>query len=86
MRAFHHLQVLDDAEVETELHLLIPQIEAWLLGTLPVPDKDDQNGPDDHGIVLPQARNVKKTLLPLRKLIYDGVPNPNMSCIFICVG
>ena len=68
IRAFHHLQILHDEEVENKLHQLIPQMESWLLGAIPF--NGDQT---ELGVAFPVAENVDAALAPIRKLIYKGV-------------
>ncbi|EED11656.1 hypothetical protein TSTA_108430 [Talaromyces stipitatus ATCC 10500] len=67
MRAFHHLQILHDEEVENQLHHLIPQMESWLLGAIPF-----SGNQTELGVAFPVAENVDAALAPIRKLIYKG--------------
>ncbi|OKL55255.1 hypothetical protein UA08_09482 [Talaromyces atroroseus] len=72
MRDFHHLQILHDEDVESKLHRFIPQIESWLLGTLPLPNKNETS-PRDSGVVFPIVTDVDAPLAPIRALIYQGL-------------
>jgi hypothetical protein len=76
MRDLHHLQILHDEGVERNLRHLIPQIESWLLGTLPLVGSNETKltGP---GVVFPVVSNVDNPLAPIRKLIYKGVRDCN---------
>jgi hypothetical protein len=66
------LQILHDEEVESKIRLFLPQIEPWLLGTLPLPT-DNETKPGDPGVVFPVIDNVDAPLAPIRKMIYKGV-------------
>lgn len=69
MRSFHHLQVLHDEEVEARIGRLIPHIENWLNGTLPLPRKEDMR---PIGVVIADGK-IDIPLRPIRDMIYEGV-------------
>jgi hypothetical protein len=66
-----HLQVLDNEKLEARIRALIPQMESWLIGTLPTPGTTD-NQLDDPGVVFP-ATEIDIPLIPVRDLLYKGV-------------
>ncbi|EED15818.1 hypothetical protein TSTA_009400 [Talaromyces stipitatus ATCC 10500] len=70
MREFQHLQILHDKEVERKLHDILPQMESWLLGAIPL--NDNETEPKDAGVVFPDVGNLDAALAPIRRLIYKG--------------
>lgn len=76
MPVLHHLQVLHDEEVESKILQLLPQIESWLLGTLPLPTNNEIK-PGDPGVVFPVIDNIDAQLAPIRRMIYKGVRECN---------
>ncbi|KAL5365873.1 hypothetical protein BJX96DRAFT_169461 [Aspergillus floccosus] len=66
-----HLQFLDNEEVEARIIALIPQMESWLYGALPIPGKLDSE-PDDSGVVFP-ITEIDIPLMPVRDLLYKGI-------------
>ncbi|KAE8156489.1 hypothetical protein BDV40DRAFT_76735 [Aspergillus tamarii] len=69
MRNFYHLQVLHDEDAEARIGCLIPHIENWLNGTLPLPRKEDMR---PIGVVIADAK-IDIPLRPIRDMIYKGV-------------
>ncbi|GFG19721.1 hypothetical protein IFM5058_10280 [Aspergillus udagawae] len=47
-----HLQILHDEVVESRIRDIIPQIDNWLDGTLPLPKKAETS-PEDPGVIFP---------------------------------
>ncbi|KAL4891348.1 hypothetical protein BDV59DRAFT_194320 [Aspergillus ambiguus] len=66
-----HLQILDNEEVEARIRALIPQMESWLNGALPIPGKVDSQV-DDSGVVFPTTE-IDIPLIPVRDLLYKGI-------------
>lgn len=71
MQQFYHLQIFRDEGVEHEIRRIIPLMDNWLDGTLPLP-KDIETGPEDPGVVFPTGE-IHAPLSHIRKLIYKGV-------------
>lgn len=69
---FNHLKILHYTHAEEQLSFLIPQIESWLLGSLPLPN-NNEIAPDDPDIILPWVEDIDTPLKPLRNRVYDGV-------------
>ena len=74
----HHLQVLEDEEVQAKIDTLIPQMENWLDGTLPLP-KENEIMPGNPGVVIPTA-GIDLPLTPVRDLLYRGVCQCQIDC------
>jgi hypothetical protein len=66
-----HLQILHDEVVESRIRDIIPQIDNWLDGTLPLPKKTETS-PEDPGVIFPTVE-IDIPLRPVRDLIYSGV-------------
>lgn len=71
MQRFYHLQIFRDERVEHEIRRIIPLMDNWLDGTLPLP-KDIETGPEDPGVVFPTGE-IHAPLSHIKKLIYKGV-------------
>jgi hypothetical protein len=71
MPEFKHLQILHDKDVERKILDIIPQIDNWLDGTLPLP-KEAETSPEDPGVIFPKVE-IDIPLRPIRDLIYSGV-------------
>ncbi|KAH1544908.1 hypothetical protein KXX57_005160 [Aspergillus fumigatus] len=66
-----HLQVLKNEQVEARIRALIPQMESWLIGTLPI--RDAFNNPqEDQGVVFPTTE-IDVPLIAVRNLLYEGM-------------
>lgn len=63
-----HLQILHDVQVEAKICALLPQMDNWLDGTLPLSDQPRH----DFGIIVPSV-DVDRPLIPVRDLLYKGV-------------
>lgn len=74
-----HLQVLKNEQVEARIRALIPQMESWLIGTLPIRDAFD-NPQEDQGVVFPTTE-IDVPLVAVRNLLYEGVSV--LCCPFI---
>ncbi|KAL4934180.1 uncharacterized protein BDV17DRAFT_285917 [Aspergillus undulatus] len=70
MQRFYHLQIFRDEHVEHEIRRIIPLMDNWLDGTLPLP-KDIETGPDDPGVVFPTGE-IHAPLSHVKRLIYKG--------------
>ncbi|KAL2812028.1 hypothetical protein BDW59DRAFT_155391 [Aspergillus cavernicola] len=70
MQKFHHLQVFHDKDVEDRIRQIIPLMDNWLDGTLPLP-KDIETGPEDPGVVFPIGE-IHAPLSDIKGLIYSG--------------
>jgi hypothetical protein len=66
-----HLQFLDNEEVEARIIALVPQMESWLYGALPIPGIVDRQI-DDAGVAFPTTE-IDIPLIPVRDLLYKGV-------------
>ncbi|KAF7623893.1 hypothetical protein COH20_010120 [Aspergillus flavus] len=66
-----HLQVLKNEQVEARIRALIPQMESWLIGTLPIRDAFD-NPQEDQGVVFPTTE-IDVPLVAVRNLLYEGI-------------
>jgi hypothetical protein len=79
MPEFKHLQILHDEVVESRIRDIIPRIDNWLDGTLPLPKKAEKT--PDLGVIFPKVE-IDIPLRPIRDLIYSGVrsrhQNPNI--------
>ncbi|PYH52148.1 uncharacterized protein BO96DRAFT_402260 [Aspergillus niger CBS 101883] len=62
-----HLQILHDVQVEAKICALLPQMDNWLDGTLPLSDQPRH----DFGIIVPSV-DVDRPLIPVRDLLYKG--------------
>lgn len=71
MQKFYHLQVFHDEDVENRIRQIIPLMDNWLDGTLPLP-KDIETGPEDPGVVFPMGE-IHAPLSQIKGLIYSGV-------------
>ncbi|KAF4210368.1 hypothetical protein CNMCM5878_004497 [Aspergillus fumigatiaffinis] len=71
MPEFKHLQILHDKDVERKILDIIPQIDSWLDGTLPLP-KEAETSPEDPGVIFPKVE-IDIPLRPIRDLIYCGI-------------
>jgi hypothetical protein len=71
MPEFEHLQIFHDEVVESRICGIIPQIDNWLDGTLPLP-KEAETSPEDPGVIFPTVE-IDIPLRPVRDLIYSGV-------------
>ncbi|KAF7125756.1 hypothetical protein KXX16_003582 [Aspergillus fumigatus] len=71
MPEFEHLQILHDELVERRILDIIPQIDNWLDGTLPLP-KEAETSPEDPGVIFPTVE-IDIPLRPIRDLIYSGI-------------
>lgn len=74
----HHLQVLEDEDVQAKIGTLIPQMENWLDGTLPLP-RENEIMPGDPGVVIPTT-GIDLPLTPVRDLLYRGVCLYQINC------
>lgn len=54
--------------MEAGIRALLPGVENWLSGTLPLPKKNSH----DLGIITPSV-DVDRQLIPVRDLLYKGV-------------
>ncbi|KAL4958865.1 uncharacterized protein BDV14DRAFT_23824 [Aspergillus stella-maris] len=70
MQKFRHLQILHDQKVEAQIRQIIPALDNWLDGTLPLPRHFD-SGPEDLGVVFPTGE-VHTPLSEIKSLIYKG--------------
>ncbi|KAH1474821.1 hypothetical protein KXX26_004608 [Aspergillus fumigatus] len=66
-----HLQFLDNEEVEARIIALVPQMESWLYGALPIPGIVDRQI-DDAGVAFPTTE-IDIPLIPVRDLLYKGI-------------
>ncbi|KAI3014867.1 hypothetical protein CBS147347_11354 [Aspergillus niger] len=62
-----HLQILHDVQVEAKICALLPQMDNWLDGTLPLSDQLHH----DFGVIVPSV-DVDRPLIPVRDLLYKG--------------
>ncbi|KAL4946531.1 hypothetical protein BDV06DRAFT_182342 [Aspergillus oleicola] len=70
MQKFHHLQILHDKKTEAQIRHIVPALDNWLDGTLPLP-QHIKSGPEGPGVVFPTGE-VHTPLSEIKSLIYKG--------------
>ncbi|KAL3475574.1 hypothetical protein BJX99DRAFT_259349 [Aspergillus californicus] len=58
-------------DVEIRIRALLPQLENWLIGTLPPSMPGESHHSDDPGILLPTV-DIDIPLVPIRDMLYQG--------------